>query len=70
MTVSVEIHPDGRCAIEIAFSLRIDEVGALSTLDDERILLLPFLHLSKRMPEIAVVPVPQLLRRGWSSHIH
>ena len=66
--MSVEIDPDGRGAVEIFSAFCIDEVGTLSPLDNQRVFLFPLLHLGKRMPEIAVVPVPQLLRRGWSSH--
>ena len=66
--MAVEIDPNGRGAIQIFFSLRINEIGTLAALDDQRLLLLPLLHLGKRMPEIAMVPVLQLLSSWFTSH--
>ena len=54
MPMTVQIDPDGRRAIEIFSPFRIDEVGALAALNDERFFLFPFLHLGKGMPEVAV----------------
>ena len=61
--MAMEIDPYRGGAIEIFLALRIDEVRAFSTLDNQRLLLLPLLHLGKRMPEVAAVPVSELLRR-------
>ena len=54
--VTVNIDPDGRRAVEILPALRIDEVGAFALVDDQGLLLLPFLHLRKRMPQIGMIP--------------
>ena len=68
MTMAVEIDPDGRGPIEIPFPFRIDQIGPLSPCDNERLLLFPFLHLSKGMPEVLAIPVNQLSRGGYSCH--
>src|SRR6185437_6414138 len=68
MPMSMEINPDGGGAIEIFFSLRINKVGTFAALDNQQLLLFPFLHLGKRMPEIATVPVLQLANGWFTSH--
>ena len=62
MSMPMQIDPDGRRAVEISFPFGIDEVGTFPALDDEGIFLFPLLHLGKRMPEVAMVPVDQLSR--------
>src|SRR5467141_2819439 len=68
MAMAMEIDPDGRGPIEIPLPFRIDQVGPFPSLDNERLLLFPFLHLGEGMPEISVVPIDQLFRRRLSSH--
>ncbi len=68
MSMAMEIDPDGGGTVEIPLSFRIDQVGAFSLLDNERLLLFPFLHLGKGMPEVLSIPVAQLFCRRWSSH--
>jgi hypothetical protein len=68
MPVTVNIDPDGRRAVEILSALRIDEVGTFALVDDQGLLLLPFLHLRKRMPQIGMVPGGKWKALGWSSH--
>ena len=68
MAMAVEVDPDGGGAIQILLSFRIDQVGPFPSLDNERLLLFPFLHLSEGMPEVSMVPIDQLFRRRWSSH--
>ena len=68
MAMAMQIDPDGRGAIEVLLSLRIDQVRPVSFFDNERLLLFPFLHLGEGMPEVRSIPVAQLFRRRWSSH--
>ena len=56
MPVSVQIHPYGSGAVEIFPAFRIDEVRSFALFDDEGCLLLPLLHLRKRMPQVGVIP--------------
>ena len=56
MSMAVQIDPNGRRAVEICAAFRIDQVGALATLNNNRFLLFPFLHLSKGMPEVDTIP--------------
>ena len=54
-----EIHPEGRDAVEIAASLRVDEVVSFPPLDDQRHILLPIGHLGERMPDNGLVAIAQ-----------
>ena len=66
--MAMEIDPDGGCSVEIPRPFRIDQVGPFPPLNNERLLLFPFLHLGERMPEVLSIPVAQLFRRRLSSH--
>lgn len=68
MSMPMEIHPDRRGPIEIALALGVDEVGTLATINNERIVLFPLLHLGKRMPEILMIPVLELTSGWCASH--
>ena len=57
MAMAMEIDPDRRGPIEIPLPFRIDQVGPFPSLDNERFLQLPFLHLSEGMPEVPVIPL-------------
>jgi hypothetical protein len=65
MAMAMEIDPDGRGPIEISLPFRIDQVGPFPSLDNERLLLFPFLHLSEGMPEVPVIPINQLSSRRF-----
>ena len=56
MAMAMEIDPDGGGPVEILLPFRIDQVGPFSSLDNERLLLFPFLHLGEGMPEVSVGP--------------
>ncbi len=57
MAMPMEIDPDGGGPVEILLPFSIDQVGAFPPLDNERLLLFPFLHLCEGMPEIGPVPI-------------
>ena len=62
MPMAMEVDPDGGGAIQILLPFHIDQVGPFSSLDNERLFLFPFLHLSEGVPEVSVVPIDQLFR--------
>jgi len=68
MAMAMEIDPDGRGPIELPLPFRIDQVGPFPSLDNERLLLFPFLHLGEGMPEVRSIPAAQLFSRRLSSH--
>ena len=68
MPMAMEIDPDGRGSVEVLLPFRIDQVGPFPPLDDEWLLLFPFMHLGEGMPEVSVIPINQLFRRRLSSH--
>ena len=55
VSMAVDIDPDGRDAVVISISLRIDKISAITTFDDDWRLLFPLLHLGKRMPDERMV---------------
>ena len=57
MSMAMEIDPNGGRAVEIPSSLPYRSGRTLSPLDNERLLLFPFLHLGKGMPEVLPVPI-------------
>ena len=69
MAMAVEIDPDGRRPIEKPLDFRIDQVGPFSSLDNERFLLLPFLHLGEGVPKVPVIPLNQVSGRWFMCHI-
>lgn len=68
MSMAMEVDPNRGSAVEVLSSVSIEKVGAYSPLDNERLLLFPFLHLSEGMPE--VLPVPIAKRRRLFSAAH
>ena len=68
MPVTVEIDPDGRRAVEIFPSFRIDQTAAIALLDDHRNVLFPLLHLRERMPEVGMVPGGESSSFGSPGH--
>ena len=65
MAMAMEIDPDGRGPIEKPLPFHIDQVGPFPSLDNERLLLFPFLHLGEGMPEVPVIPINQLSSRRF-----
>jgi hypothetical protein len=59
MAMAMEVDPDGRGSIEIPLPCRIDEVRPFPSIDNERLLLFPFLHLGEGMPEVLSIPAAQ-----------
>ena len=68
MAMPMQIDPDGGGSVEVLLSVRIDQLRPFSFFDNERFLLLPFLHLGERVPEVSVIPIYQLFRGRLSSH--
>ena len=69
MAMAMEVDPDGGGAIQLLLPFRIDQVGPFSFFDNERRLLLPFLHLGEGVPKVPVIPLNQLSGRWFMCHI-
>src|SRR5262245_15468247 len=69
MAMAMEIDPDGGGTVEIFLPFPVDQIGPFSSLDNERLLLFPFLHLGEGMPEVSVIPIDQLSNGRFSCHI-
>jgi hypothetical protein len=62
MSVPVHVAPQRRDAIDVAVAIDVDQVGALATFDDQRVLAHPAALLRERMPEVGAV-------RGGEVHL-
>ena len=51
VAVAVDVAPQRRDPVDVAAAARVDQIGALAALDDERLLVLPAALLGERMPE-------------------
>lgn len=69
VTMAVEVDPNRGGAVQVLSALNIDEVGSYPSLDNERFLLFPFLHLCKRMPEELPVPIAERRRLFSAAHV-
>jgi hypothetical protein len=68
MTMPVDVAPQRRDAVDVAAPVGVDEVGALGSLDDERLLLAPVVLLGERMPEVTVIELCGRLRHLPKRH--
>ena len=54
--MTVDVAPQRRDAVEIAASVHIDKVVALTSLDDDWLIGEPCAHLGERMPQVGLIP--------------
>ena len=60
MRMPVHVAPQRRHSVEVAPAFAVDQIIAFAPDDDDRLFRKPVLHLRKRMPDVAVVPLLQV----------
>src|ERR1700704_6366668 len=55
MAVAVDVAPERRDAVDVAAALRVDQLTAVGSLDDDGCFLHPSLLLRERVPEVLAV---------------
>jgi hypothetical protein len=53
--MAVDVAPQGGDAVDVAASVAVDQIAAVGTLNDQRLLLAPFTLLGEGVPEVVVV---------------
>src|ERR1051325_10950081 len=55
LSMAVNIAPERRDSVEIAPAMDVDQIMAFGAIDHTGFFAHPFLHLSKRMPQVGVI---------------
>jgi hypothetical protein len=68
LAMTVGNNPQGRDTIQVSAAVDVNQIGALSLLDDHRLHPLIVLHLGKGVPDVSLVRLrqPPLPRHGLS----
>jgi hypothetical protein len=64
VAMPVHVAPQRRDAVDIAAAVGVEEVGALSLADHDRVLADPVPHLRERVPEVVVIQLPRARPHG------
>jgi hypothetical protein len=60
-TVAMNVCPHGGYAVKIALPLTVNQPAPLPFDDNDLLITLPILHLSKGVPDMAFVPFAELI---------
>jgi len=58
-TMAMDIGPDRCDTIQVAITISINQIGAFSSLNNDRSFSLPITHLGKGMPDIGLIVFAQ-----------